>query len=106
MSPMVEGMVNRNMSRIARASSERKASICPPTTRRDKSGSVTVPSATPNRPSGNCINRKAIASQKIAPSPNVEANMELMSTLIWVVLAAMTAGPMSARMAVTPSSRQ
>ena len=84
----------------------RNAPISPATTSRDSSGSVTVPSATPNRPSGSCINRKAMASQKIAPSPSVEANIELISTLICVVLAAMTAGPIRARMAITPGSRQ
>ena len=105
-SPMVEGMVSRNMSRMARASSARNAVIWPATTSRDRSGSVTVPSATPNRPSGSCINRKAMASQNIAPSPSVEANMELTSTLTWVVLAAITAGPISDKIANTPASRQ
>ena len=105
-SPMVEGMVSRNIEPHARAtSSARKAVIWPATTRRDSSGSVTVPSATPNSPSGSCISRNAIASQKIAPSPSVEANIELISTLICVVLAAITDGPMSARMALTPGSR-
>ena len=80
--------------------------MSPAPARRDSSGSVTVPSATPNRPSGSCIRRNAIDSQKIGPSPSVEANIELTSTLNCVVLAAMTDGPMSARMALTPESRQ
>jgi len=80
--------------------------MSPPTASRDSSGRVTLPSATPNRPSGSCISRKAIASQKIGPSPSVEANIELISTLNWVVLAAMTDGPISARIASTPASRQ
>jgi hypothetical protein len=58
-------------------------------------GSVTVPSATPNNPSGSCMSRNAIESAKIAPSPSVEANIELTSTLSCVVLPAMTEGPMS-----------
>ena len=68
MRPIVEGMVSRNVSRMARASSARNARRSDSaTTSRDSSGSVTVPSATPNRPSGSCINRKAMASQNIAP---------------------------------------
>ena len=47
-----------------------------------------------------------MASQKIAPSPSVEANIELTSTLNCVVLAAITEGTMSAKIAFTPASRQ
>ena len=60
---------------------------------RASSGRATVPSATPKRPSGSCIRRKATASQKVGPSPSCEANTELTSTLTCVVLAAMTEGP-------------
>jgi hypothetical protein len=81
MRPMVEGTVNKNINRMARASSARNPIICPATTKRDSSGSVTVPSATPNNPSGNCISLNAIASQKMAPSPRVDANIELTKTL-------------------------
>ena len=61
-----------------------------------------MPSATPKRPSGNCINLNAMASQNIAPSPSVDANMELTKTLNCVVLAAMTEGPISLNIALTP----
>jgi len=49
---------------------------------------------------------KAMASQKIGPLPSVDANIELISTLNCVVLAAITDGPMSRKIAVTPESRQ
>src|ERR1019366_2462874 len=85
MSPIVDGTVNRNASRMPRESSERNAVIWPATTSRDSSGSVTVPSATPNRPSGNCMSRNAIESQNIGPSPRVDANIELTRTFTCVV---------------------
>ena len=69
MRPTIDGMVSNNASRMARASSVRKAVMCPATTSRDSSGSVTVPNATPNKPSGSCINRNAMDSQNIGPSP-------------------------------------
>ena len=72
---------------------------------RASSGNATVPRATPNRPNGSCIKRKAAESQKVGPSPSSEANTELMSTLTWVVLAAMTEGPIRRKMAFTPASR-
>ena len=52
------------------------------------------------------MSRNATVSQKVGPSPSCEANTELTSTLIWVVLAAMTDGPIRRRMARTPGSRQ
>ena len=69
------------------------------------SGSVTVAMATPKTPSGNCMSRKALLSHVTAPLPWWLANEALTITLICTALAAMTAGPISRRMARTPSSR-
>ena len=104
-SPTVQGIVSRKASRMPRESSLRNAGRLPTATRRESSGSVTVPIATPNSPSGSCISRNAIANQKIGPSPRCEAKIELISTLNCVVLAAMTDGPMSESTAATPGSR-
>ena len=104
--PTLAGMVIRNASRMPRASSLRNPAVLPAAAMRASSGSATVPSATPKMPSGNCISRKATVSQKVGPSPSLEANTELTSTFTWVVLAAITDGPISRRMARTPGSRQ
>ena len=52
-------MVRRKASRIPRASSVRNPTMLPPAAMRESSGSDTVPSATPNIPSGSCIRRNA-----------------------------------------------
>ncbi len=46
---------------------------------REISGSVTVATATPKIPSGNCISRNAMLSQPLAPSSSYEANPLLTS---------------------------
>src|SRR6266403_644658 len=89
-----------------RTSSLRNASVLPVAAMRASSGSATVPSATPKTPRGNCIRRNATVSQNVGPSPSCEANTELTSTFTWVVLAAITDGPIRCRIARTPGSRQ
>ena len=104
MRPTAAGRVMRNASRIPRASSERKEVRLPAAASRASSGSDTMPSATPNTPSGSCIRRNAIASQNVGPSPSCEANMEFTITFTCVELAAITDGPINCRIATTPLS--
>src|SRR6266850_1909670 len=104
-SPIVEGIVIRNASRIARESSLRNETMLPVAAIRASSGRATVPRATPKIPSGICIRRKAAASQKVGPSPSFDAYTELTSTLTWVVLAATTEGP-GAEIRIEPVPQQ
>ena len=104
--PTDAGIVIRNASRIPRASSLRKAIVLPLAASLASSGSATVPRATPKMPSGSCIRRNATVSQNVGPSPSCDANIELISTFTWVVLAATTDGPIRRKIDLTPGSRQ
>ena len=70
-SPIADGIVSNNASRIARASVARNSAMFPSAALRETSGSVTVPMATPKIPSGNCIRRNAMLSQLTGPSPRL-----------------------------------
>ena len=104
--PTADGIVSKNAKRIPRARIERNSSILPTAALLETSGRVTVPIATPNTPSGSCIRRNAMLSQLTGPSPKVEANELLTSTLTCTALAATTAGPISTSTVRTPSSFQ
>ena len=100
--PIAAGIVSNVTSRIACARAERKAAMSPSAAVRETSGKVTVPTATPKIPSGNCINRKAMFNQLTGPSPSRAAKPLLISTFTWTALAAITAGPISIRTVRTP----
>src|SRR5207245_2713175 len=67
--PIAAGIVSSSTSRTECASAERNSSVLPTAALRETRGSVTVATATPKIPSGNCIRRNAMFSQAIGPSP-------------------------------------
>ena len=105
-SPIADGIVSKNASRIPRARIARNSAVFPSAALFDTSGSVTVPIATPKIPSGNCIKRNAMLSQLTGPFPRLAANPLLISTFTWTALAAITAGPINVSTVRTPASRQ
>src|SRR5947208_6238924 len=54
-SPIADGIVSKNASRIPRARIARNSSMFPTAALFDTNGRVTVPIATPKIPNGNCI---------------------------------------------------
>src|ERR1700719_3398720 len=67
--PIAAGIVSNVTSRSACASAERNAGMSPSAAVRETNGKVTVPTATPKMPSGNCIRRNAMFNQLTGPSP-------------------------------------
>ena len=57
--PIVAGRVRKSARRIALASVSRKCTMSPPAAIFATAGKVTVATATPKIPSGNCMRRKA-----------------------------------------------
>ena len=74
-------------------------SVC----RADKDGKITVPIATPIRPSGNSVIRSALYSQDTEPSCMNEAQMVFNSRLICVTDTPNNAGSINFMMRSTPS---
>ena len=105
-SPIADGIVSKNASRIPRARIARNSSMFPTAALFDTNGRVTVPIATPKIPNGNCISRNAMFNQLTGPLPRLAANPLLMSTFTCTALAAITAGPINVSTVRTPSSRQ
>ena len=103
--PTVAGNVRKSAKRTALASVSRKCAISPPAAIFETAGNVTVATATPKIPSGNCIRRKAYESQLTAPSSRNDAKMLFTITLTCTALAAMTAGNISQSTRFTCSSR-
>ena len=63
--PIADGIVSSMTSRIACASAPRNSALLPSAALRETSGSVTVATATPKIPSGNCMRRNAMFSHVI-----------------------------------------
>jgi hypothetical protein len=79
--------------------------VLPTAALRETKGSVTVATATPKIPRGNCIKRKAMFNHVIGPSPIPDAKMLLTATFTCTALAAIIAGPIIPSMVRTPGSR-
>ena len=103
--PIAAGIVSSSTSRTECASAERNSLVLPTAALRDTKGSVTVATATPKIPSGNCIKRNAMFSQAIGPSPRPDAKILFTATLTCTALAAIIAGPIIPRIVRTPGSR-
>src|SRR6266550_3851573 len=93
MSPIAAGIVSNSTSRTECASAERNSFVLPTAALRETNGSVTVATATPKIPRGNCIKRKAMFSHVIGPSPIPDAKMLLTATFTCTALAEMRMTP-------------
>ena len=106
--PAEDGIVSRKTRPSDCESVRRKSSISPLAAAREMAGSVAPPMATPNRPSGSCMKRKAQPSQVTGPLKPVtgslicEAKFEFTMTLICTAALPRMAGPMSLAMWMRP----
>ena len=80
--PIVEGMTRNATNRKPFERVGPKSAEIPPMAARESAGRVTVATATPKMPIGNCIKRNAQLSQLTAPAPTCTANIEFTTTLI------------------------
>ena len=105
--PAAQGRVRNVTRRRPLPRMSRNLALMPSVATRERTGMVTVATATPKTPRGSCMRRKATLSHEVGPFSigRWAAKPVFMNTLIWTALPAMTEGTMRVRMRRTPGSR-